>query len=75
MIDPPDTAPYVLREHYGSRCVILAEQATNTRAQRFFTKLAVELLLAAERTRKSEPAKIVAGYNDRRMIRRRDGTC
>ena len=58
MINSPDTAPYVLLEHYGSRCVILAEQATNTRAQRFFTKLAVELLIAAARTRKSEPAKI-----------------
>ncbi len=64
MIDPLDTAPYVLLEHYGSRCVILAEQATNTRAQRFFTKLAVELLIAAARTRKSEPAKIVAGFNE-----------
>ena len=64
MIDSPDTAPYVLLEHYGSRCVIVAEQATNTRAQRFFRQLAVELLIAAARVRKSQPAKVVAGFNE-----------
>ena len=66
MIDSPlDLPPDVLLERYGSRCVKLAERGTNTRARRFFTQLAVELLIAAARTRKSQPPlKVVAGFNE-----------
>ena len=64
MINSPDTPPAVLLEHYGLRCVMLAEQDANTRAQGFFRQLAVELLIAAERARSSQPAKVVAEYNE-----------
>jgi hypothetical protein len=64
MVAAPDTPPHVLLENYGSRCVMLADQGTNPRAQRFFRQLAVELLIAAARVRKSQPAKVVAGFNE-----------